>query len=87
MRGNFEFKTNLNSEIFILSIVGEMIEVFGISEEEAFKRINSFWENNEFTDENEIIYTEHPQFWAKTIYYEQSDWWNYKDSELSVRDM
>jgi sensor domain CHASE-containing protein len=51
------------------------MDLFNTPEEEAFLRINSFWEGKDFTSEDDIIFHESPEFWAKTIYYEQNNWW------------
>ncbi|MHA6530793.1 hypothetical protein [Paenibacillus sp. BAC0078] len=74
--------TCLSSEIYCLVIVQQLMDLFGISEEEAFLRINSFWKGNDFTSEDDMIFHESPDFWTKTIYYEQSNWWRLKEEEL-----
>ncbi|WP_339306962.1 hypothetical protein [Paenibacillus sp. FSL R5-0519] len=79
------FPTCLSSEIYCLEIVQELIGLFDISEKEAFLRINSFWEGNDFTSEDDLIFHESPEYWAKTTYYEQSNWWNAKQDELTPR--
>ncbi|WP_336761674.1 hypothetical protein [Paenibacillus sp. USHLN196] len=79
------FPTCLSSEIYCLHIVQLLIELFNISEKEAFLRINSFWEGNDFTSEEDLIFHESPEFWAKTIYYEESNWWNFPENELIPR--
>ena len=81
------FKTNLNSEIFCLCFAQEMVNFFNISEEEAIQRINNSWKENDFTEENDMIYHEDPEFWAKTIYCRQNEWWNYKTEELTPKDL
>ncbi|WP_342570644.1 hypothetical protein MKY85_20545 [Paenibacillus sp. FSL R5-0749] len=79
------FPTCLSSEIYCLEIVQELIGLFDISEKEAFLRINSFWEGNDFTSEDDLIFHELPEYWAKTIYYEKSNWWNFPENELIPR--
>lgn len=79
------FPTCLNTEIYCLVIVQQLIDLFGISEKESFLRINSFWEGNDFTSEDDMIFHESPEYWAKTIYYEQSNWWNLRQGELTPR--
>lgn len=79
------FPTFLSSEIYCLNIVQLLIELFDISEKEAFLRINSFWEGNDFLSEEDLIFHESPEFWAKTIYYEESNWWNFSENELIPR--
>lgn len=37
------------------------------------------------TSEDHIVFHEGPEYWAKTIYYEQSNWWNYKPEELTPK--
>lgn len=79
MSGNFRFATNLKSEIYCLIIAQEMVDLFSISEKEAIQRVSSFWENTELLDEDELIFIESPDYWAKSIYYEEVDWWNKND--------
>lgn len=79
------FPTCLNTEVYCLVIVQQLIHLFGISEREAFLRINSFWEGGDFTSEDDMIFIESPDYWAKSIYYEQSNWWNLNKSELTPR--
>lgn len=68
-----------------MHIVQLLIELFDISEKEAFLRINSFWEGNDFLSEEDLIFHESPEFWAKTIYYEECNWWNFSENELIPR--
>lgn len=67
---------------FLDSIVDKMIELFGISEDEAVGRINRHWPGQGFFDieredkEYNMAYHELPHFWANSIYYtNDSLWW------------
>lgn len=85
MSGNFQFATNLKSEIYCLIIAQEMVDIFSISEKEAIQRVSFFWKDNEFIDEDDMIFIESPEYWAKSIYYEEVDWWNKNERELTPR--
>ncbi|WP_339225822.1 hypothetical protein NYE80_10715 [Paenibacillus sp. FSL H7-0357] len=62
-----------------------MIDIANITEDEAFQRINSYWGGKDFTSEDDIVFHEGPEYWVKTIYYEQWNWWNYKQEDLTPR--
>lgn len=77
----FKFLTDRNSESYCLKIAGFMVDIFKIAEEEAIKRINDRWKNKEFIGDNNIIYHEEPEFWAKDIYYGHDSYWWLKEDE------
>ena len=71
----FKFTTDEKSEEFCMLIVGKMVGLFGITEEEAIGRINRDWEGKEIVG-MDIIYHEDEEYWAKSIYYgHDSAWW------------
>lgn len=86
-KNQLEFPTCIETEIYCLVIVLTMMDIAKISEDEAFQRINLYWEGKDFTSENDIVFHEGPDYWAKRIYYEQSDWWNYKPEELTPKEI
>jgi hypothetical protein len=73
----FPFKTDEKSEAFCHSIAREMTKLFGISEHEAIHRIGRFWKRlPEIVGEQDIVYHETEDYWARTIYYgKDSFWW------------
>ncbi|WP_169091645.1 hypothetical protein [Paenibacillus sp. PL91] len=75
MRGNFSFKTNIESEIFCLFIAQQMVKEYNITEDEAINRISDFWIGRDKTNEDDIIFHEPAEFWAGTIYFEDEFWW------------
>lgn len=87
VKNQLEFPTCLTTETYCLHIVLTMMDIAKISEDEAFQRINLYWEGKDFTSENDIVFHEGPDFWAKTIYYEQSNWWNYEQEDLTPREI
>ncbi len=49
---------------------------FGVSEEEAFARINWYWAHTGGIAGTDIVYHESEQYWAYTMYYgKNSTWW------------
>lgn len=71
----FIFKTDAESEEFMLNIVREMVQIFEISEGEAVVRVNDKFKGQEFLG-YDMIYHETYDFWAKNIMYgHHSFWW------------
>lgn len=66
---------------FLTDIAKKMIELFGISEEEAIGRINKHWEGAEFIGEEKAVYHEDDEYWAKTIYFGKDSFWWLKEGE------
>ena len=73
----FPFKTDEKSAAFCFAIAREMVQLFGISEVEAIQRICRHWRHlTELVGEQDIIYHETEDYWARTIYYgKDSFWW------------
>jgi hypothetical protein len=71
----FRFPTDSQSRDYLELIVEAMKELFGISDEEAVGRINRMWGAIEFVGPDDAIYHEGPDYWAKTIYYDESSFW------------
>ncbi|WP_117211403.1 hypothetical protein [Allorhizocola rhizosphaerae] len=54
---------------FLEEIVDEMVRLFRISRDEAIGRMNREWADQEFHDEDDLIFHETPDYWARDIYY------------------
>lgn len=65
----FVFKTDKKTENYCMLIASEMKKLFGVTEKEAIRRINIFWEHMEIIEEDDMIYHEMPVYWAEEIYY------------------
>jgi len=85
IKNQLEFPTSHKTEACCLHIVIVMMDIAQISEDEAFRRINSYWRETDFTSDNDFLFHETPDYWAKTIYYEQSNWWDYNQEELTPK--
>jgi hypothetical protein len=73
----FAFKTCAQTRAFCEAIVGEMIRLFDIPEDEAVGRVNGQWQHLDLTDPLDVILHEDEVFWAKDIYFgHDSAWWN-----------
>lgn len=72
----FDFTTDAKSRAFCKTIATEMVGLFGIPLDEAVGRINRHWKGQSFVGEDEMIYHETEDFWAKEIYFERwPQWW------------
>jgi hypothetical protein len=72
---SFEFETDDQSRAFCEQIAGKMVELFGISQQEAIGRINRDWRGLKVIG-CDIINHEDEAYWANTIYYGKgSNWW------------
>ena len=72
----FTFITDQESQTYCLEIAQEMVDTFNISEEEAIGRINNGFLNQSIVGDDLAFYHEVPEYWAKSIYYEQGvHWW------------
>jgi hypothetical protein len=78
-KGNFNFKTSLESEIFSLLIAQLMVEQFQISEDEAIGRISQFWEGHDLSSEEHVVYHKTCEYWVNYIYYDDELWWRVED--------
>ncbi|MBP2114948.1 hypothetical protein [Paenibacillus silagei] len=64
----FSLATTKEAQEFCECIVIEMIQLFNISEEEAWGRVNDFWKSP-FDEEYDMSYHKTYGFWANTIYF------------------
>lgn len=79
----FSFTMEEKAEAYIRAIIGEMIRLFAISEDEAIGRLNDKWRGLKFTDEDDELFRETPNWWAKNTYFgHDSVWWNKNECEL-----
>lgn len=63
---------------YINRIADKLVNLFGISREEAVGRINRFWSGKAFATDVDLLVLLHQteEYWAKTIYYgPDSEWW------------
>lgn len=73
----FTFRTDDESESFCQTIVNRMIELFGISEDEAIGRVNRQWDRMSLVGKDLAIYHEDEDYWAHAIYFGKSSrWWD-----------
>ena len=71
----FIFHTDDRSATFCEEIARQMVDLFGITHEEAIGRINRDWAGLNIVGPD-VIYHEDETYWAKTIYYgKDSHWW------------
>lgn len=77
----FEMKLDLQSEVYLRSIVEEMVRLFSITEEEAYGRINMFWSGQTLQGDQIMLYHEDEEYWAKTIYFGKDSYWWLRDDE------
>ncbi len=71
----FAFKTDAESEQYCQKIVTAMIRDCGVSEQEAFQRVNMFWARLPFVG-MDLRYHDVPERWAKHLFYGKEQlWW------------
>ena len=76
MAGPFSFETDAEGAAYCHVIVDEMVELFGISHEEAAGRVNRQWQGQKILGSADLVYHEEPFFWANEIYFgHDSNWW------------
>ena len=84
----FPFKTDQKSEAFCGSIAREMVQLFGISEGEALRRISRFWAHlPEIIGQQDMVYHETEDYWARTIYYGAGSYWWFAGEERTKRSL
>jgi len=72
----FIFETDAESQKYCEEIVAEIVNVFGVNKEEAIKRVNQKWVSCKIVGEDDPVYHEDPEYWAKEIGYgHDSEWW------------
>lgn len=77
---DFEFGTNEKAAAFCAAIAAEMTRLFGISRGEAVGRINAHWKDQPMLDDQDMVYHETEEFWARQIYFEDEPrWWQIPD--------
>jgi hypothetical protein len=73
---NFKFETDAESRAFVEEVVSKIVELFGVSLEEALGRVNRHWKGLRLVGPDLMIYHESPQALAKFIYYGPDvSWW------------
>ncbi|MCR8843757.1 hypothetical protein NQ117_08660 [Paenibacillus sp. SC116] len=85
----FKFISRKDSIKICELIVKEMINEFGISEEEAVGRMNELWQNTErgpIDKDEDFLNYESSNSWAFIVYYGNNDqWWNKSKSQMKPR--
>ncbi|WP_067509416.1 hypothetical protein [Actinoplanes sp. TFC3] len=65
---------------FIEQVVHEMVVRFPITRDEAVGRVNHAWGHLDYLGDEDLIFHEPPDDWARTIYYgKDSRWWQGED--------
>jgi hypothetical protein len=81
--GKFIIKTDKRSELYLTSIWEKLIELFGVSEDEAYGRINRYWGGRDIIGDEQMIYHEDEEYWAKTLYYGKGSlWWLHEGEDI-----
>jgi hypothetical protein len=83
-RYNFEFQATGRSLELCEATVDRMVELFGISVDEALGRVNRQWRGFKFED-IDLIGHETDDYWARTIYYGADSYWWLKPADLKPR--
>lgn len=80
----FDFTTDKDSRAYVVEIIHIMMALFDISQEEAVGRLNRVLCGQTYVGppEENWLYYEMPEYWAKSVYYEQGTCWWRADSPL-----
>lgn len=62
-----------------------MVMEYKISEEEAINRISEFFQGDDLTPQDSLLYHDSPEHWAGTIYFEDRFWWKKDVKDLAPR--
>jgi len=77
------FNTDYSSFLYCRFILIDLINRFPIDQNEAIKRINSFWSNLREVNESDMMYHELPEFWSSEMYWgNDSFWWIKGDDRI-----
>lgn len=79
---SFSFETDRDGREYCEEIVGVMVALFEIPEDEALGRLNRFWKGKPIVGEHDMVYHREPEYWAKTIYYGKDSFWWMEGAEL-----
>lgn len=77
----FVMELDERSQEYLKSIRNEMIKMFSIPDDEAYGRINRFWNNEVFHGNQLMLYHEDEIYWANTIYYGKNSFWWLREGE------
>jgi hypothetical protein len=80
-RYQFEFQATGASLRLCEDVVDRMMELFGISAEEALGRVNRKWGGRDL-DNDSLICHEDQDYWANNIYYGHDSFWWLKPAGL-----
>lgn len=81
MMNPFVMEVDQRSTAYLMSIVKTMIQLFSISEEEAYGRINNYWFGQNMLGDQLMLYHEDEEYWSKTIYYGKNSFWWLREGE------
>jgi hypothetical protein len=82
---SIDLKASERARQFIERIVEKMLILFPISRVEAVGRVNRQWRHVPYFGDDDIIFHETSEYWAKTIYYgDDSHWWHGEDGLTPV---
>jgi hypothetical protein len=82
--GEFACAGDAEALAFCWQVAAEMVDLFGISLQEAVARVNRHWSQPDGDGRVpmlwivglDLVYHEEPDYWARTIYYGPNcDWW------------
>lgn len=77
------FKTDYSTFLYCRFILIDLISRFPFNQDEAIKRINSFWGHLEGVYEGDIMYHELPEYWSSNMYWgHDSVWWKKGDERI-----
>ncbi|HZM83534.1 MAG TPA: hypothetical protein VFC19_48075 [Candidatus Limnocylindrales bacterium] len=64
---------------YLWRIIAEMVDRFGITEDEAVGRMNQAWAAQKFDDDGDWLFHKNEEYWAVNIYYGPDGNWLPKD--------
>ena len=79
---DFVFSTDDASEAYCREIAGSMMLFFGITRGNAIDRINKQWQHTSIVGDDDLIYHDTPDYWAKWIFFGEKGW---RDEDLATR--
>ena len=80
----YQFGVNDEAESFCDQIVGRVVQLFGITEDEAVGRMNRQWRGLDFEKED-LRYHQLPDDWAGDLYYGADSYWWMKPAGLHAK--
>ena len=78
----FVFTTDAASGAYCREIAQAMRLFFGITRDNAVKRVNDQWQHTAILGDDNLIYHEPPDYWAKRIFFGEVGW---RDGDIANR--